>query len=53
MGNGNRGRWVRALCALLACCVLAACSGSALYSAMDERQANEVMGALLGSGIQA
>ena len=48
MGSSNRGRWVRALCVLLACCVLAACSGSALYS-----QANEVMGALLGSGIQA
>lgn len=53
MRNSKRGRWMQMLCALLACLVLAACSGSALYSAMDERQANEVMGALLGSGIQA
>ncbi len=49
----NRGQWAKTLCTLLACLLLAACSGSALYSAMDERQANEVMGALLGSGIQA
>lgn len=53
MRISNRGRWARALLVLVAGMLLAACSGSALYSAMDERQANEVMGALLGSGIQA
>ncbi|ASR42918.1 hypothetical protein BEN78_05500 [Xanthomonas citri pv. mangiferaeindicae] len=38
---------------LLACLVLAGCGGSPLYSALEERQANEMMGALIGSGIQA
>ncbi|NYZ62099.1 EscJ/YscJ/HrcJ family type III secretion inner membrane ring protein [Luteimonas deserti] len=53
MRNSNRGGWRRALMVMLACLVLAACSGNALYSSLDERQANEMMGALLGSGIQA
>nr|WP_255682256.1 hypothetical protein [Luteimonas sp. BDR2-5] len=49
-----RDRWARGLLVLLAALLLAACGGkTALYSALDERQANEMMGALLGSGIQA
>lgn len=39
--------------ALCACLLLAACSKSALYSDLDEQQANQVMAALLGAGIDA
>src|SRR3546814_13360695 len=38
---------------LLACLALVGCSGSALYSHPEEQQANQVMAALLGSGIKA
>src|SRR3546814_3150817 len=38
---------------LLACLALVGCSGSALYSHLEEQQANQVMAALLGSGIKA
>ena len=33
--------------------ILSGCSGSPLYSALDEQQANEIEAALLGSGIDA
>lgn len=46
-------RWSAWMGMLLACLLLAGCGGTALYSAVDERQANEMMGALIGSGIQA
>jgi type III secretion protein J len=39
--------------ALLACLALAGCGGTALYSNLEEQQANQVMAELLGSGIQA
>ena len=42
-----------AMVVLLGCLVLAACSGSALYSNLEEQQANQVMAALLDSGINA
>lgn len=42
-----------AAAALLACLVLAGCGGSPLYSDLEEQQANQVMAALLGAGIQA
>jgi type III secretion protein J len=53
MRLSNRNRWSGWLVVLLACLVLAGCGGSPLYSALEERQANEMMGALIGSGIQA
>lgn len=37
----------------LACLLLAACGRSALYSDLDEQQANELMAALMGAGISA
>lgn len=46
-------RWPAWMGMLLACLLLAGCGGTALYSSVDERQANEMMGALIGSGIQA
>lgn len=46
-------RWPAWMGILLACLLLAGCGGTALYSSVDERQANEMMGALIGSGIQA
>ncbi|VXB17385.1 conserved hypothetical protein [Luteimonas sp. 9C] len=46
-------RWSAWMGMLLACLLLAGCGGTALYSSVDERQANEMMGALIGSGIQA
>jgi type III secretion protein J len=42
-----------AMVVLLGCLVLAGCSGSALYSNLEEQQANQVMAALLDSGINA
>ncbi|KLJ00634.1 type III secretion inner membrane ring lipoprotein SctJ [Luteimonas sp. FCS-9] len=53
MRHSNRNRWSGWVALLLACMVLAGCSGSPLYSSLEERQANEMMGALIGSGIQA
>ncbi|WP_081770243.1 hypothetical protein [Luteimonas huabeiensis] len=38
---------------LLLCALLAACSRTTLYSELDERQANEVLAALLASGVDA
>ena len=38
---------------LLACLVLAGCGGAALYSNLEEQQANQVMAALLEAGINA
>ncbi|TDK28951.1 EscJ/YscJ/HrcJ family type III secretion inner membrane ring protein [Luteimonas terrae] len=46
-------RWPAWMGMLLACLLLAGCGGTALYSSVDERQANEMMGALIGSGVQA
>ncbi|PBJ84393.1 EscJ/YscJ/HrcJ family type III secretion inner membrane ring protein [Lysobacteraceae bacterium NML93-0399] len=46
-------RWAAWSGVLLACLMLVGCGGTALYSSVDERQANEMMGALIGSGIQA
>lgn len=43
----------RPFAALLACLLLAACSGATLYNELDEQQANEVMAALLASGVPA
>jgi type III secretion protein J len=42
-----------AMAVLLACLVLAGCGGSALYSNLEEQQANQVMAALLDAGIHA
>lgn len=36
---------------LFACLLLAACNRVTLYNELDERQANQIMGALLGAGI--
>ncbi len=44
---------LKGMTALLFCLVLAACSGTPLYSELEEQQANQVMAALLGSGISA
>ncbi len=41
------------LVALLVCLLLAGCARTALYSELDEQQANELMAALLGAGIDA
>lgn len=38
---------------VLLCALLAACSRTTLYSDLDERQANEVLAALLASGVSA
>jgi type III secretion protein J len=46
------GRW-GALLLLVACLLLAACTRTALYSDLDEQQANELMAALMGAGIAA
>jgi len=46
-------RWAAWMSMVLACLLLAGCGGTALYSSVDEQQANEMMGALIGSGIQA
>lgn len=45
--------WRIALLAVLACLLLAGCGNTALYSNLEEQQANEVMAALLGAGISA
>lgn len=51
--TASRWRTWRTLClALLACLVLAGCSRVTLFSDLDERQANEVMAALLASGVK-
>lgn len=39
--------------ALVACVLLAGCGRTPLYSQLDEQQANELMGALLGAGVDA
>jgi type III secretion protein J len=49
--NGNKRPVIAAV--LLACLALAGCGGTALYSNLEEQQANQVMAALLGDGIQA
>ncbi|MGH8031193.1 MAG: hypothetical protein ACREO8_02225 [Luteimonas sp.] len=43
----------KAATTLVACLVLSGCGGAALYSDLEEQQANQVMAALLGSGIGA
>ena len=48
-----RARAGRLIAALLAAMLLAACGRTALYSQLDEQQANELMAALIGAGIQA
>lgn len=48
----HAGGWARILL-LLACLLLAACGRTALYSDLDEQQANELMAALMGAGIPA
>lgn len=42
-----------AMSVLLACLMLAGCGGAALYSNLEEQQANQVMAALLDAGINA
>ncbi|HST45058.1 MAG TPA: type III secretion inner membrane ring lipoprotein SctJ [Luteimonas sp.] len=41
------------LLGLLACLLLAGCGRTALYSQLEEQQANELMGALLAAGVDA
>ncbi len=41
------------LLTVLACLLLAACARTALYSDLDEQQANEMMAVLMGAGIAA
>jgi len=53
MKASNTNKRLAILALLLACLALAGCSGSALYSNLEEQQANQVMAALLGSGIKA
>ena len=50
--QGNTA-WRLALTAVLACLVLAGCGGTSLYSNLDEEQANEVVAALIASGVGA
>lgn len=49
----GRPGWGRLTALLLACVLLAACSGTALYSNLDEQQANELMAALMDANISA
>ncbi|MGV8931823.1 MAG: type III secretion system inner membrane ring lipoprotein SctJ [Luteimonas sp.] len=52
----NPSMWCKrvvAMAALVACLALTGCGGAALYSELNEQQANQVMAALLGSGIDA
>lgn len=50
----RRPRALRAvLLALAAAALLAACGGKPLYSQLDENQANQIMGVLIGAGIDA
>lgn len=52
----NASTWnkaIRMAAVLAGCLVLASCSKAALYSHLDEQQANQVMAKLLGSGIDA
>ncbi|HZW17697.1 MAG TPA: type III secretion inner membrane ring lipoprotein SctJ [Luteimonas sp.] len=53
MNASNAHKRLAILALLLACLALAGCSGSALYSNLEEQQANQVMAALLGAGIKA
>lgn len=53
MRNSRTGRWWRLLWVPMVALALAACGASPLYSSLEEQQANEMMGALLGSGIAA
>lgn len=55
MSIGNRWlrSWRHVAAILLACMLLVGCANDALYSELDEQQANELMAALLGSGIHA
>lgn len=48
-----RGAWMRVVWIALFALLLAGCGRPPLYSALDEQQANELMAALLGSGIDA
>ncbi|WP_149195359.1 type III secretion system inner membrane ring lipoprotein SctJ [Luteimonas suaedae] len=50
--TSKRGSWRVAL-GLLACLLLAACGRTTLYSDLEERQANEVLAALLATGVKA
>lgn len=53
-GSRPGARALRALLvAALACFVLAGCTRTALYSQLEEQQANELMGALLAAGVDA
>ena len=45
--------FLRMLALGLACVLLAACGRTALYSQLEEQQANEMMGALLAAGVDA
>lgn len=49
----NGPRRMVAIAVVLACLALAGCGSSALYSELEEKQANQVMAALLGAGIDA
>ncbi len=51
MNPSNRTLTWRIVCTLLACLLLAACNRVTLYNELDEQQANQVMGALLGAGV--
>src|SRR3546814_10634413 len=53
MNASNANKRLVFMALLLACLALVGCSGSALYSHLEEQQANQVMAALLGSGIKA
>lgn len=51
MNPPNRALTWRIACIALACLLLAACNRVTLYNDLDEQQANQVMAALLGSGL--
>ncbi len=48
-----RFRFLRGLAVACLCIALTACGGTTLYSDLEETQANEIMAALLDSGIKA
>lgn len=53
MNLPNRASPWRITCLILACLLLAACNRVTLYNELDEQQANQVMAALLGSGVSS